>query len=165
MRNHLSAKISNLLSFQGHVDDRVWTIGEINDSAGKGFVEWCVCVAETGETRRGPECGLERLTKRDKCVFGRMVIVDCNVGRVSRLPFNFNRVRLFGVKTYCAGRLGIVTSGTNRRALLRHEAYDPGNRCQNQYLCAVISRTVMHAFLRRRSAVVLLQILADRHRG
>src|SRR5215469_7771577 len=36
--NHLSAEIADLFSFQGHVDDGVWTIGEVNDSTGEGFV-------------------------------------------------------------------------------------------------------------------------------
>jgi hypothetical protein len=80
--NHLGTKVSYLLSFQGHVDNRIWAIGKVDNSTGESFVEGCVCITETGETCRGPECRLEGLTKRDKCVFSRMVIINCRVGGV-----------------------------------------------------------------------------------
>jgi len=59
--NHLTAEVANLLATEAQLADAVRTVGEVDDGARKGFVQWAVGGPEAREAGGGVEGGLEGL--------------------------------------------------------------------------------------------------------
>jgi hypothetical protein len=75
--HHLSAQLSEPLALQSEVDDAVRSVGEVDDSAGEGFVERSVGVPETGEASGRAEGLGEGVTESNAAVLSGVVVVNC----------------------------------------------------------------------------------------
>ena len=79
VRNHLCAQITNLLPLQPQIRNTVWAVAQVDNGAGQGLVEGCVCMAEARQACRALQGVLERGAEREEGVFGGVVIVDVQV--------------------------------------------------------------------------------------
>lgn len=76
MRDHLSAKITNLLALKAEVDDRPWPAGEINDCPRERLVEGSVAAAEALQRLACAEGFCEGFADGEECIFCSVVVVD-----------------------------------------------------------------------------------------
>jgi hypothetical protein len=59
--DHLAAEVADLLAAQAQLGDAEWAVGEVDDGAREGFVQWAVGGSEACEAGCGVEGGLEGL--------------------------------------------------------------------------------------------------------
>lgn len=79
MRNHLTAQVTNLLSLQAQLNDAVWSVRKIDDSARQRLVKWRIGVSKARKTRRPLQSVLKCGTQRKEGIFTCVVVVNVQV--------------------------------------------------------------------------------------
>lgn len=77
MMYHLSIQLAHHWTFEVEVADKEGARGDIDNGAGKRFVERRVAVAEAGEAGAGAQGGFEGGAEGEEGVLGCVVVVDC----------------------------------------------------------------------------------------
>jgi hypothetical protein len=76
VRDHLAAELTEELALETQLDDSVGAVGEVNDGAGKGFVERSIGISVASETDRGTEGLGEGVSESETNIFRRVVVID-----------------------------------------------------------------------------------------
>lgn len=78
MLHHLGVQLAHHGGLEAEVTDEEGARGDVEDGAGKGFVEGRVGVAEAGDARARAQRGGEGGAEGEERVFGCVVVVDCH---------------------------------------------------------------------------------------
>lgn len=90
--NHLRVQVAHHGPLEAKVADEEGTRGDVEDSAGEGFVEGGIGVTEASEAGAWAESSGEGGAEGEKGIFGCMMVVDCQVhqlvlSRLRRLTY------------------------------------------------------------------------------
>lgn len=125
VRQHLCVEFADAVPYDAQVDDAVGAVGQVDNGAREGLVQWGVGVAEAGEAGGGAEGLVEGFAEGDAAILGRVVGVDCGGKRRQRGTPEYRRgaTDLLG-----RGPSWIARQETNRHALPGRAACGRGSQ-------------------------------------